>query len=1009
VHRTQPAAWPAFATLRDLGSPQSAGTLSGILFFLCGLLVAASSAVLPAEPGVRFLTLIGVGLAAAAAGVVIFALPWARWNRSATLWLVPFAFALIAVHNWATGENGLRYDVFFLVVAAWIGLMHPTGTTLGSTPVMVAAYVAPAFALGHMPAVAASLTYAVPTFILIGECASLVAEQARQSARNVVTSERRWRALVQNSTDAICVVDATATITWESPGITFALGYTTEERIGTNGLDYVHPDQLPEAQRELGRLLSCPDATVELELQVRHRDGTWRWCELSARNLLDEPAVHGLVVNVTDVTERHRAQAIQRQLAAIVEATSDAVIGQTVDGTIMSWNSAAERMYGYPAEQMIGANIRQLVPSALQDELSSLLARVAAGEQIEQVTTMRQRSDGTLLHIALSMSPLRDGRGQVAGAAAIARDISADVRAAEALRDTAASFQLLFSANPEPMWVYDVESLRFLEVNEAAIHHYGFSRDQFLAMSILDIRPAEEVDKLRAQLAAHSHEERHMESSRHRLADGRLIDVEVTAHRLTFAGRPAALVAIADVTDRNVLESQLRHQAFHDSLTGLSNRALFSDRVEHALGRRTSTKAPVVLLLDLDRFKVINDSLGHAVGDELLIAVAHRLQGAVRVGDTVARLGGDEFAVLLDQSDPTRAEQQAVRLLEALSTPVHLSAKQVVVSGSVGIAVADPGVSAGELLRNADMAMYRAKADGGASYRLFEPDMHADALRQMEVTASLREAIATEQFVLHYQPVVEAASGDVVAMEALVRWWHDDELHLPAKFIPALEDSGLIVQLGGWIIRRACADASVWPDGMSVNVNLSGRQLLEPDLLSQVRDALAATGLPPHRLMLEITESVLMHKSEATLRRLRELRELGVGLAIDDFGTGYSSLSYLRDFDVDELKLDKSFVEPIGEGGGSVLFVATIVQLAHSLGLTIVAEGVETQEQYDVLRELHCDRVQGFYVARPQPVQEAIALSQLPAHWHTVVRTPRTPADETDQVRDSSTPSTSTS
>ena len=965
----------------DFSSTRSAGHLSSILFVLCGLLVAATSPLMPGGPGVHRNWLIAVGAVATASGFVIERLPWHRWSRSATLWLVPAAFALIAVHNIASGENGLRYNVFFFVVAAWVGLMHPAGTAIRLVPAMAVAYLLPGAVDGRLTPLLSSLTYAVPAFVLVGECASLVAERVRQSESALRSSEERFRALVQNSTDVISVVTEDGTIRYDSPGITSVLGYGTDERVGTSGFDYVHREHLALARSHLLALNGNPGAVRRMELRIRHRDGSWRWCEATVRNLLDDPAVRGLVVNVSDVTERHRAESIQRQLAAIVESSTDAIIGNNLDGTVLSWNRAAEEMFGFPTKEMIGTNIRVIVPRHRRGEMADLLRAVADGDHA-RVVTQRLHHDGSVLDVSLSMSPVRDSSGAVVAAATIARDITADVRAARALADREASFRLLFAANPQPMWVYDSKTLRFLEVNDAAVRHYGFTREQFLEMDIMAIRPPAAGDRLRS--TADEQREHRVGTWQHRLADGRIIDVEVTSHRLEFAGRAAVLVAAQDVTDRNVLEAELRHQAFHDSLTGLSNRALFNDRVEHALGRRSERGSAVVLLLDLDEFKVINDSLGHAVGDDLLVAVARRLEKTVRAADTVSRLGGDEFAVLIEDCTVASAEGQAQRLLDALGEPFLLGSKEVNVTASIGIAQADGDTSTGELMRNADVAMYRAKSTSGGCYRVFEPAMHAAALRQMEVTASLRQAIDEEQFVLYYQPVAALRDGEIVGMEALVRWRHPEHgLVAPAEFIPALEDSGLIVTLGEWILHRACLDAMTTSHSpFRVNVNLSGRQLADPDIVEHVASALETTGLPPHRLMLEITESVLMQGFDNSARRLSELRTLGVGLAIDDFGTGYSSLSYLRTFPVDELKIDKSFIDALPHDDGAVPLLRTIVQLARSLSLLTVAEGVETQEQYSLLQGLGCDQVQGYYISRPRPVDEAVMLTRTSPTWH---------------------------
>jgi diguanylate cyclase (GGDEF)-like protein len=576
-----------------------------------------------------------------------------------------------------------------------------------------------------------------------------------------------------------------------------------------------------------------------------------------------------------------------------------------------------------------------------------------------------------VLDVSLSLSPVRDSSGNVVAVASIERDISDVVAARRALADREESFRQLFAANPQPMWVYDVTTMTFLEINDAAVHHYGYDRDTFLAMPVTCLGPLTEGP------------------CRHVLADGRVIDVEVTSHRLDFGGHDAVLVAVQDVTERNALDAQLRHQAFHDSLTGLSNRALFSDRVQHALGRRTASHQPILLLLDLDRFKMVNDSLGHAVGDEMLIEVAHRLEASVRVGDTVARLGGDEFAILLEDCALPAAERQATRLLHALSQPMWINGQQVVATSSIGIAVAETSVSAGDLLRNADVAMYRAKAAGGGRFQLFQPAMFEAAARHMQLTAALRHALEADQFVLHFQPVVDVATGEVTSMEALARWRHPDlGLLRPKEFIPVAEESGLIVELGAWVLREACGAAAAWPGSAGVSVNLSGVQLADPAVVEHVKGALLSSGLDPSRLTLEITESVVMQHSEANMRRLRRLRELGVVLAIDDFGTGYSSLSYLRAFPVDELKIDRSFVAAMSGDADSLALVRTIVQLAESLSLRTVAEGVETAAQYDALRALGCDKIQGFYVSRPAPVGDAVAVADGARPWHVVSSLP---------------------
>ena len=438
----------------------------------------------------------------------------------------------------------------------------------------------------------------------------------------------------------------------------------------------------------------------------------------------------------------------------------------------------------------------------------------------------------------------------------------------------------------------------------------------------------------------------------------------------------AALAATAIRNQRLVeeirrSEERLAYQAFHDPLTDLANRALFLERVAAALDRAgPSPETVAVLFLDLDNFKNVNDSLGHSEGDRLLVAAAERLLNATRGCDTVARLGGDEFAVLLaNVRSDTDITAVATRITAALRAPFALQGTEAFVSASVGIARAAAGTGAEEVLRNADAAMYSAKTRGKGRYVHFEAAMHAAVLARLELEADLRRAVAGGEFRLHYQPIVELATGRAVGVEALVRWAHPERgLVPPSEFVSFAEETGLIVPLGRWVLREACRQGAEWQGGPSplrITVNLSGRQLHEASLVDDVRAALADSGLASSALVLEVTESVMMEHTDGTLARLNELRALGVGLAVDDFGTGYSSLSYLQLFPVDTLKIDKTFVDAVGQPGQDPVLARAIVALGGALQLTTIAEGIERVEQADQLVRMGCLLGQGYHWAPP--------------------------------------------
>ncbi|MCA1427251.1 EAL domain-containing protein [Bradyrhizobium sp. NBAIM16] len=543
------------------------------------------------------------------------------------------------------------------------------------------------------------------------------------------------------------------------------------------------------------------------------------------------------------------------------------------------------------------------------------------------------------------------------------------------LKQREASFRLLFNGNPVPMIVCALDDERILGVNDAAVAHYGYSRAEFERLKIRSLQAFESVPPWTVDGTG---EDQAGRTWKHVKADGALIDLAIYSRELTYAERPAVLLALMDITERKRAEARLAFMAQHDGLTGLPNRNLLRQQMDEMLlhTRRGSEKV-ALLILGLDNFKAVNDTLGHAVGDKLLRGVAKRLRSTLRDEDGLARLNSDEFAVL--QSGLARPEDAvglAKRLLAAIADPYLLDGHSVVIGASIGIAMAPgDGEDSEKLLKSADMALSRAKLDARGSFAFFEAALDAKAQSRRKIEVELRDAIQNDVLRPYYQPLIDLASGRITGFEALVRWPHAERgMVSPAEFIPVAEDTGLINPLGGLMLRRACLDAAAWPDDVRVAVNLSPLQFRSGNLLSMVTDALKHSGLPPRRLELEITETLLLEKSAQVLATLHALRALGVRISMDDFGTGYSSLSYLRSFPFDKIKIDQSFVRDLAANREAQAIIRSIVSLGKGLGVTITAEGVETEAELSCLRAEGCHEGQGFLFSKARPNAEIVSL-----------------------------------
>ncbi len=618
------------------------------------------------------------------------------------------------------------------------------------------------------------------------------------------------------------------------------------------------------------------------------------------------------------------------------------------------------------------------------------MAEVARTDQTHEVFDLEYRylsKTGEPVWVRNLAHVIVDDAGNPAAWQGFITSIDRQKRAEMALRESEQRFRRMFDDAAIGMAVLGLDG-RIQEINPALCAMAGYRTQDLIGRSSLElvhpddrhITPPYLQQLLQGAIPSFAIEERLLHG------DGSWLWclVHIAAVH-DDAGRPLYTLAhIQDISTRKELESQLRHQALHDALTGLPNRALLLDRLNQEVARaRRGGPPPAILFVDLDNFKVINDSLGHAAGDVLLVAVARRLRELVREIDTVARFGGDEFVIVLGAPvDAAGAIDVAHRINAAMTQPFRIQGRSISVTTSIGIATGlDAQIDRNDLLRHADIALYRAKARGKNTFELFDDSMHAAAIRRLELESELREALVRSEFALHYQPKIALQSGAIVGAEALVRWLHPTRgMISPMEFIPIAEETGLILALGAWIVREACGHGAEYlrhyrgHEPFTISINLSGRQFAQPDMVELLSAVLQETGLPPANLTIEITESVAMGDAETTIARLQQLKGLGVNLSVDDFGTGYSSLAYLQRFPVDVLKIDRSFIAQLGEAAAATAIVTAMISLAHTLGLRVVAEGVETLQQLQVLRNLGCDRAQGYYFSKPIPSAAFAAL-----------------------------------
>jgi len=814
----------------------------------------------------------------------------------------------------------------------------------------------------------------------------VTADMSVEAVQALAASERRFRALVTNADDGIAVLDERGMVSYFSPPLCRMLGVAEADVVGRLGLEFLAP---ADAERML-TLVNGSSAGTDIgpvDIQLTHADGHVLTLEGHRADRLADPDVAGIVWNLRDVSANREAQLSivrsEERLQALVAGSSDVTLVLDATGTITFASASAERVFGHQPDALAGTYSGDLVHPddlAVVPSIEQLMA--LATDQERPIRFRLRHHDGRWRWIE---ARFRDELANpvVDGIIVNIRDVTERHLADLALAESELRYRTIVQTAEEGIWMHDLDG-RTTFANPKMASSLGVSVPELMERSLFDFVDPSDHETTLAKIGRQAAGIAEQYEWTLRKADGSRLDVLISASPLRGPGGEVAAILkmVTDIGDRKHAEAENARLVLEDSLTGLASRALVIDRLGQLLvrhGREGGLAA--VLFIDLDNFKQVNDSLGHGVGDDLLCEVAERIRCAVRPQDTVGRFGGDEFVVVLDDLDGVGAAiQVAERIGEAMREPIAVDRTEIIATASIGVALT-PAQDAAALMRDADSAMYRAKELGGARYELFDSSLRARATARLELETDLRRAVLERQFAVHYQPVV-TLDGRVVGLEALARWNHPTRgLVPPGDFIPLAESTGLIVTLGAWILDQACRDLVGWRalpghEGLTVAVNLSGRQLAEPGLPAIVSETLQVHGLDPAALCLEITESVLMDDTIAATTALTAIHDLGVRLAVDDFGTGYSSLLYLRRFPVDALKLDRFFVSGIDRDPQDRAIVRAVIDLAHSLNLYAVAEGVETEGQLGALSTMGCDLAQGFHWSPAVPhhmVEELLA------------------------------------
>lgn len=826
---------------------------------------------------------------------------------------------------------------------------------------------------------------------------------------SLIDRERFWSGIAYAVPDTLYVLDLhTQRHLFSNGKLGRLLGYEAFSLVeaGQSGWDrLLHPEDRPLYESLRARQQSLePDQLLQCQVRLAHNDGTWRWFDVREQALAHDDdgrpsRLIGIAKDITDQIEASESlRSSEQRYRLLAESISDVIFCSDALLRLNYISPSVDDMLGYTPDELLESGVSAIIANPQQMVgLTTLMARVQSGlkdpaELVrlrEEVSTQHMvvdclRSDGRKIPVEVRIVLMWDDSGNFQGLLGVGRDISRQRRAEKDMRMAATVFEHSTAA----ILVTDPAGY-IVQINRAFSRITGYQTkeilDQSPSMLTADRQQANHLRYIIGQLDISGSWEGEVWLKR-RNGETYPAWVGITAVQDEEGDLVSYVCFFSDIGERKASEQRIHRLAYYDALTQLPNRTLFQDRLHTALQNAGRNGGWVVLMfLDLDRFKPINDSLGHAAGDRMLKDVAQRLSGCVDQEDTVARMGGDEFTLLLRAAENrenalTRAIHVAERILTSLSRAFVLEGREFFVSASIGIALSpQDGNELSQLMKNADTAMYHAKEMGKNNFQFYQADMNARALERLELESDLRHALDNGQFQLYYQPQLSGDGRRLTGVEALLRWQHPSRGFVsPAEFVPVLEELGLVVQVGDWALAEACTQLKTWHGRKvrvpKVSVNLSARQFGDGHLSSRIARILETSGLPPSCLELELTESILMHDIGETLALLDGLKQLGLCIAVDDFGTGYSSLNYLKQFPIDVLKIDRTFVDGLPDGEQDAQIARAIIAMAHSLNLTVIAEGVETQAQLDFLREHGCDEVQGFLFGKPMPADHIEAL-----------------------------------